>query len=632
MKILDTINSPADLKKLPAEDIPALCGEIREFLIENVSKTGGHLASNLGAVELTVALDRVYDAERDRIVFDVGHQGYVHKLLTGRKEGFASLRQYGGLSGFPKPSESDCDAFITGHASTSVSAALGMARARTVRGEDYDVCAVIGDGSMTGGLAYEAIADGGLSGEPFVVILNDNEMSISPSVGGMARSLSQMRTKPAYFNFKRLYRKTIGKIKPLYRAIHAVKEWIKRRALPGNMFDDMGFYYLGPIDGHDEQILEKAIQYARELRIPVLLHVITVKGKGYEFAEQQPDKYHGVPPFDPAKGIETEEKQDFSAVFGQTLCTLAAENPSIVAITAAMVDGTGLKEFCRQFPERFFDVGICEEHAVTMASGMAKQGTTPVMCVYSSFLQRSYDMLIHDVSLMGTHVVFGVDRAGLVGTDGETHHGVFDVNYLCSVPGMQVLCPASFSEVRAMLAQAVRESTGPVAIRYPRGGQGVYQDCCTKPAAVIEPGEDVTIVCYGTMVNDVLEAVQKLRAYGISCEVIKLSRVDVLDLDVIRPSLEKTKRLLVAEDVCEAGCVGMRLLAACMEQGIALSAEKTLNLGTGIVPHGKVQELKALYALDSTGIAYSVLSMLNRLEERINEEVDEKTEIGSIGL
>jgi 1-deoxy-D-xylulose-5-phosphate synthase len=610
---LQDIHSPAELKQVPADEIPALCGEIREFLIDSVSKTGGHFASNLGAVELAVAIDRVYDPERDRIIYDVGHQAYVHKLLTGRRDRFPTLRKFGGLSGFPKPAESPCDAFITGHASTSVSAALGMARARTIQGDDYDVCAVIGDGSMTGGLAYEAIADAGQSGEPIVVILNDNAMSISQSVGGMARILSQMRTKPAYFKFKRVYRKTIGRIGPLYRGIHKVKEWVKSRALPGNIFDDMGFYYLGPINGHDEHTLEQAICYARELRIPVLLHVITVKGKGYEYAERWPDRYHGVSGFDPLTGIVPGETRDFSSVAGDTLCELAEQDPSITTITAAMLDGTGLKAFSERYPDRFFDVGICEEHAVTMAAGMAKQGLKPVFCVYSSFLQRGFDMLIHDVALAKAHVVFAVDRAGLVGADGETHHGVFDVNYLCAVPGMKVLCPASFAELREMLAVAVQELDGPVAVRYPRGGEGDYRGRAGAPSVVHTQGNDLTIICYGTMLDSVMRAQGLLVERGISCEVIRLTRLDAPDWDTILPSLQKTKRLLAVEETADAGCVGSRILAACGERGIVLSAARCLNLGQGIVPQGTVEQLRALYALDGNGIAYAALSMLDRL-------------------
>ena len=618
MKILNQIQSPADLKKVPAEDIHVLCDEIRTFLIENISKTGGHFASNLGAVELTVALNRVYDAEVDRIVFDVGHQSYVHKMLTGRQEAFSGLRQFNGLSGFPKPKESVCDAFITGHASTSISAALGMARARTLCGEHYDVCAVIGDGSMTGGLAYEALADAGQSGEPIVVILNDNAMSISESVGGTANMLSNMRTKPAYFAFKRVYHNTVGKVKPLYMALHKVKEWLKSYLIPVNLFSDMGFYYLGPIEGHDVHRLEEALRYAKDMKRPVLLHVLTEKGKGYAFAEQQPDLYHGVSPFDPAVGVQTGNKRDYSAVFGDTLCKLAAEDDRVVGITAAMVDGTGLKTFSEQYPKRFFDVGICEEHAVTMASGMAMQGLKPVMAVYSSFLQRSYDMLIHDVSLSDLHVVFGVDRAGLVGADGETHHGVFDAAFLRTVPNMQILSPASFAELEDMLRTAVLDMKGPVAVRYPRGTEGDYKSCHLSNETILKHGNHVTIVCYGVMVNEAMGAADILEQRGIGCEVIKLSRLDHIPLPMVMDSLRKTSKLLVPEESCGAGCVGERILALCQEESVNLAEARLLNLGEGIVTHGTVEQLRKMYDLDRDGIVKAVLCMLNIADK--NEE------------
>lgn len=610
MKILNQIDSPADLKNLTDAEIQCLCSEIRSFLIDSVSKTGGHLASNLGVVELTVALERVYNSEIDRIVFDVGHQAYVHKILTGRRDAFHTLRQFRGLSGFPKPDESGSDAFITGHASTSISAALGMARARTLRGESYEVCTVIGDGSMTGGLAYEAAADAGQSGEPIVVILNDNAMSISRSVGGTARMLSQMRMKPAYFALKRLYHRTVGQVEPLYQALHQVKEWLKSRLLPGNLFSDMGFCYLGPFNGHDERRLEQALRYARDLKRPVLLHVLTEKGKGYEPAQEQPDLYHGVPAFDPDFGVQTVGKRDFSAVFGETLCSLGEKDQQVVGITAAMMDGTGLKHFAEQYPKRFFDVGICEGHAVTMASGMAKQGLKPVMAVYSSFLQRGYDMLIHDVSLSKLHVVFGVDRAGLVGADGETHHGVFDVSFLRTVPYMQILSPASFAELQAMLEQAVLEMDGPVAIRYPRGAEGAYTACHTEPEALLRSGEHLTLVTYGVLINEVLVAAEELAAQGIDCDVIKLSRLDDIELPVVLESLRKTRRLLVAEESCEAGCVGQRILALCQEQKLHLAGAELLNLKDGIAVHGSVEQLRTLYALERHGIAAAAKSML----------------------
>ena len=614
MKLLNQINSPDDLKNVPAGDLPALCEEIRAFLIDNVSKTGGHLASNLGAVELTVALERVYDPHTDRIVFDVGHQAYVHKMLTGRKSDFSGFRQYNGLSGFPKPKESVCDAFIAGHASTSISVALGMARARSLQGEQYDICAVIGDGSMTGGLAFEALADAGQSGEPIVVILNDNAMSISQSVGGTASMLSHMRTKPAYFAFKRFYHKTVGKVRPVYLALHKCKEWLKSRLIPVNLFSDMGFYYLGPIDGHDVTRLEEALRYAREIERPVLLHVLTEKGKGYSFAEQQPDLYHGVSPFDPQVGIQNKGKRDFSAVFGDSLCNLAAENETIVAITAAMVDGTGLKGFSEQYPHRFFDVGICEGHAVTMASGMAKQGLIPVIAVYSSFLQRGYDMLLHDVALSDLHVVLGVDRCGLVGADGETHHGVYDVSYLRSVPHMKILSPANFAELNEMLRKAVLGLSGPVAVRYPRGGEGQYKQCSLNNETVLREGNDITIVCYGILTNEVLEAADLLQKKGIDCEVVKLSRVDDIDLPLVLDSLRKTGRLIVPEETCEAGCVGERILALCQKEQVSLKNAELLNLKDGIVVHGSVEQLRELYGLNGNGIAKAVLSMMNRID------------------
>ena len=415
MSILEQIHSPADLKALPEEEIPALCAELRSFLVENLAKTGGHLASNLGAVELTVAIDRVYCTEKDRLVFDVGHQSYVHKILTGRREAFSTLRQFGGIAGFPKPDESVHDAFVAGHASTSISVALGMARARTLTGADYDVIALIGDGALTGGLAYEGLSDAGQSGEPMVIVLNDNGMSINKNVGGMATLLSKQRVKPGYLHFKRFYRSTVGKARGLYKVLHCVKERVKDLVLPNNMFDDMGFYYIGPVDGHDEPQLEKMLRWARDLRQPVLLHVVTQKGKGVAYTEQAPEKYHGVSSFDPVTGALPTPKPDFSHVFGETLSQLADEDPTVVAITAAMLTGTGLTVFAERHPDRLYDVGIAEGHAVTMASGMAKQGLKPVAAIYSSFLQRAYDMLIHDTSLQRLHLVLGVDRAGIVG-------------------------------------------------------------------------------------------------------------------------------------------------------------------------------------------------------------------------
>ena len=599
--MLEKIKDIGDLRALPAEALPELCGEIRGFLIENVARTGGHLASNLGTVELCVALDRVYDPYRDRLVFDVGHQCYTHKLLTGRREGFAGLRQYGGMSGFPKPSESAADAFIAGHASNSVSVALGMARARTRLGGDYDVCAIIGDGALTGGLAYEGLSNAGQSGEPLVVILNDNAMSIGSNVGGMARLLSRMRVQPGYFRFKRWYRSTVGKVKPVYELSHWVKESVKGAILPENMFDDLGFYYLGPVDGHDVAALESAIAWARDMRVPVLLHVITRKGRGYPRAELDPERYHGVGPFDPETGLVKNGSLNFSAVVGRALCRAAERDRRVSALTAAMADGTGLSDFAKRFPERFYDTGIAEGHTVAMAAGMAKQGLIPVACVYSSFLQRAFDMLIHDVSLLGLHVVLGVDRAGVVGEDGETHHGVFDIAYLGAVPGMTVWCPASFREAEDMLEYAMFTETGPVAVRYPRGGEGEYRDGGAEVCKTLRLGSDVTIAVYGTMVNEAVRAAELLAQEGISAEIVKLGRVLPLDAGPVIESAKRTGALVVAEEACASGCIGGRILAeAGPDAGFRA---RLLNLGEGIVGQGGTEKLRQLCGIDAAAIA-----------------------------
>lgn len=612
MSILERINSSNDIKKLPEEELEPLCQELRDYMISSISRTGGHLASNLGAVELTVALHRVYDTSRDRVVFDVGHQSYVHKIITGRRDSFCTLRQHGGLSGFPKPYESEDDAFIAGHASNSVSVALGMARARTLSHADYDVAAIIGDGALSGGLAYEGLANAAASGEPLVVILNDNNMSINENVGGTAHLLESLRVRPGYISFKRWYRDVFTKLPGLYKFNHAIKEWLKKRLLPGNVFSGMGMYYLGPVDGHDIGKLETVIRWARELRKPVLVHVVTKKGKGYKYAEEHPEKFHGVGRFD----IETGELHDsgdcFSAKMGESLSRLADNDGRIIGITAAMSSGTGMDVFSAAHPDRFFDIGIAEGHAVSMAGGMAKQGMVPVFAVYSSFLQRGYDMLIHDVALQNLHVVFCVDRAGLVGSDGETHHGVFDVSYLSSVPDMTVLCPASYAELETMLRAAIYDINGSVAIRYPRGGEGKYTACNTAPETLLREGRDVTLVCYGIMTNEVLDAAERLAAEGISAEVIKLSMIKPPDFDLVMRSLRKTGKLLISEDVCEAGCVGSRILEEAAINEIHVRAAKLLNLGEGIVSHGTVAELLHDFGLDADGIVSAAMEMMDK--------------------
>lgn len=617
MSILENINSSADIKKLDREQLPQLCDELRKFEIENIAKTGGHLSPNLGTVELTVAIHRVYDTEKDRLVFDVGHQSYTHKIITGRREQFGTLRQYGGLSGFPKPSESNDDAFIAGHASNSVSVALGMARARTLTGGDYDIVSVIGDGALTGGLSHEGLADAAASGEPMVIILNDNNMSISENIGGMAQVLQNMRIKPAYISFKQWLKGVSENIPGLYKAFHVIKEWLKSRLLPGNVFSEMGLYYLGPVDGHDLDKLETAIRLARDVRKTVVLHVLTKKGKGCAYAESHPDKYHGIGRFDPETGELAPTAVSFSDKAGEYLCQYAENDPRIVAITAAMAGGTGTECFASKFPERFFDVGIAEGHGVTMAAGMAKQGLVPVFAVYSSFLQRGFDMLIHDVSLLGLHTVFCVDRAGLVGNDGETHQGVFDVCYLSAVPGMTILCPASFQELHDMLGYAIHEVTGPAAVRYPRGGEGRYTDSLMQAENLIREGTDVTVVCYGTMINEVLNAADELQSRGVSAEIIKLGMIAPNSFEQCIGSVRKTGRLLVAEEVCSVGCVGSALLAAISVAGVELKAAELLNLGDGIVRHGTVDELRRETGIDAASIAAAGCEMCRTDTERV---------------
>ncbi|MBR5095436.1 MAG: 1-deoxy-D-xylulose-5-phosphate synthase [Oscillospiraceae bacterium] len=607
--MLEKIHSSNDVKALPEEDLVPLCGELRSFLVESLSKTGGHLASNLGAVELTVALHRVYDTAKDRLVFDVGHQSYVHKILTGRRDRFDTLRQYGGISGFPKPRESADDAFIAGHASDSVSVALGMARARTLLQQDQDVVAVIGDGALTGGLAYEGLTAAAASKEPLVIVLNDNNMSIDPNVGGMASLLQDMRVKPGYFTFKRLYREVFAHVPPLYRFNHDVKEWVKAKILPDNILSALGLEYMGPVDGHDVHQMESVFRWAKELRRPVLVHVLTKKGKGCPYAEAHPELYHGVGPFDPVTGELKSCGRAFSDVFGQSLLEFGEKDSRIVAITAAMASGTGLDRFAERFPTRFVDAGIAEGHATSFAAGMAKQGMLPVFAVYSSFLQRGYDMLIHDVSLLGLHVVFGVDRAGIVGGDGETHHGIFDVDYLRSVPGMQIWCPGSFPELRNMLEEALFHMDGPVAIRYPRGGEGFYHGSHLQRECVLRHGDDVTLVCYGTMVNECMKAAELLEEHGVHAELIKLGLLSAGTYPTVLESLRKTGRIVMAEEACAAGSVGRELLAQAEQDDIALQGARLLDLGAGIVPHGDRALLMRDFGIDARSIVGAALEL-----------------------
>ena len=618
MNILEKTNSHEDLLQLSDKERTQLCGEIREFLISSVSRTGGHLAGNLGAVELSVAIETVFNTMEDRLVFDVGHQSYVHKLLTGRRADFAHLRQYGGIAGFPKPSESASDAFVAGHASSSVSIALGMARARTLLKQDYHVVALIGDGACTGGMAYEGLNDAAVSGEPMVVILNDNEMSIGKNVGGMSRHLSRLRSSEDYLDAKRIYRKLVKKLpagQVLYKFSSRVKNRLKRLLLPATVFENMGFTYLGPADGHDLPGLINLLTAARDLKEPVLVHVVTKKGHGYKFAEEDPAKFHGIGKFDPDTGKKLAPKtKTFSDSFGECMVALAEKHGNVCAITAAMPGGTGLLKFQQMFPKRTFDVGIAEEHAVSMSGGLAKQGMIPVLALYSTFLQRGYDQILQDIALLRLHVILAIDRAGLVGDDGPTHHGVFDVGFLRQIPGMLVLAPVSFAEQQQMLRWAVEEHDGPVAIRYPRGTEGKekasywngLQQCCVCH----RKGSDITLVTYGTILDNVMEAAERLSAMGIEATVLRLMRLSQLSAEQILAESAGNAPFLVVEEVCSGSGIReslawdlRKLTENCRIDGI--------DLGNDFVTHGAQQKLYEECGLDPQSIAEYAKEMLS---------------------
>lgn len=615
MGYLDKIENNNDIKSLSVPELYELAGEIREFLIHNISRTGGHLASNLGVVELTLALHKVFDTSVDRLVFDVGHQSYVHKILTGRKNSFDSLRQFGGISGFCRPEESVHDACVSGHASSSVSVALGMARARTLSNKNYSVISLIGDGAFTGGMAYEALSDAGQSKEPLIVILNDNEMSITKNVGAMTNYLAKLRVKKKYLHFKDVYRKIIKKSKvgiSIDNWLHSVKKALKNALIPSLFFEEMGFTYLGPADGHDIKYMVYLLELAKDLHRPVVIHLTTTKGKGYEPSETRPEDYHGVGKFDVEKGIDTSKKsKTFSDVFGEELSVLARENSSICAVTAAMASGVGLLDFQKEFPNRFFDVAIAEEHAVAMSAGLSSQGMIPVCAIYSTFLQRSYDMLIHDVAISKQHIILAVDRAGLVGEDGETHHGVFDVSYLSSIPGMKILAPSSFSELRSMLRFSV-PAEGPVAIRYPRGGEG---DFCEDTfsggefSSVMCEGKDICIVTYGTLINNVLDAAEMAKSEGISCTVLKLNSIKPLDDNAILKAAREHKAIVVVEEVVEKGSVYEQIAALCSKDGYPCKVIPK-NSGDSFTVHGKTSLLYNSLGLDAGGICKTVLEAL----------------------
>mgnify|MGYP000879238199 CR=1 FL=1 len=614
MKYLDKINSPYDLKDLNIEQINILCSEIREFLLETISKTGGHIASNLGVVELTVALHYSLNCPFDKIIWDVGHQSYIHKILTGRKEKMDTLRQLNGISGFPKRDESVYDVFDTGHSSTSISAAIGMARARDLKKDKYEIVAVIGDGALTGGMALEALNDAGRSNTKLIVVLNDNEMSISPNVGGISKYLSKIRTEPGYLTTKKDIEKLLDMMpycgKRLKRFLKRAKDGIKKMVVGGMLFEELGFTYMGPIDGHNINDLLEALRRAKNIEGPLLIHVKTVKGKGYRFAEERPDDFHSVGAFNINTGesLNNKNKSSYSDVFGHKLCEIARSNENVVAITAAMTDGTGLKEFSQEFPRRLFDIGIAEQHAVTMAAGFAVNEITPVVALYSSFLQRAYDQVIHDVAMQNLHVVFAVDRAGIVGNDGETHQGIFDSAFLCQIPNMAVIAPSDYRELENMLEFAVNRYNGPISIRYPRGASAAYiknSDINIEigKGIIVEEGNDLTIVTSGKMVKTAVEVKEILKNKRIDCEILNLRFLKPLDEALILDSVRKTKKAVIIDEAVKDGSIALKIKSILPPDINTLS----ITLPDRFIKQGNIDELLKENKMDSEEIAKNIL-------------------------
>lgn len=626
--LLNTVRLPGGLKELSAVQLERLCAEIRNFLINSVSKTGGHLASNLGAVELSVALHTVFDVPTDKIVWDVGHQSYVHKILTGRKDEFDTLRKFGGLSGFPKRSESECDAFDTGHSSTSVSAALGLARARDLSGGKYSVISVFGDGALTGGMIYEAMNDAGRCKTPLILVLNDNAMSISKNVGAVSRHLQNLRLNPTYFKSKKAVEGFLNKLpvigQPTADFMRTFKRALHMSVIPGSMFSNFGFKYIGPVDGHDLESLIEIFSYTKTMSEPVLVHVCTTKGKGYAPAEKEPCMYHGVSPFDPKTGVCAAAEEDYSAVFGKALVRLAEADSRICAITCAMPQSTGLGDFAKRFPKRFFDVGIAEPHGVTMAAGLAAGGMVPVIPIYSTFLQRAYDQILHDVCLQNLHVVFPVDRAGVVGSDGETHQGLYDISYLTQMPNMTVLSPANFSQLELMLDYAVNTCRGPVAIRYPRGNTqflGVPDSFEPGRVQTIRSGADAAIITSGRMAAAAAEAADRLAADGISVQLCLLPVIKPLDTEGIEEALSGKGLAVTIEDNTKAGGIGEAVAAVIAERGLGCRLH-ILAFPDKPIEHGSVAELDRKYGVDSQAV-YSYIR--EQLSERKNTDAENET-------
>lgn len=621
--ILQQVNNPEDLRKLSLLEKKELAEEIRELILDIISQNGGHLASNLGIVELTLAIHSVFNTPVDKIVWDVGHQCYVHKILTERKEEFKNIRKFNGISGFPKISESKYDSFNTGHSSTSISVATGMARARDILKQEYEVVAVIGDGSLTGGMALEALNDAASTKTNMTVILNDNEMSISKNVGGIPLYLSKIRTKREYTHSNRKVKEFTKKIpmigKPVIRIAHYTKQMIKRAIIRNMYFEDIGFTYLGPVDGHNIEELENMMENSKTIKGPVLIHVITKKGKGYVPAEENPDRFHGVSSFDKKTGKNLKTKgKDYSAVLGETLINLAEKDESIVAVTAAMKDGTGLKSYAEKFPTRFFDVGIAEQHALGLIAGMAKNGLKPVLPIYSSFLQRGYDQVVHDIALSEMPVTVCIDRAGIVGNDGETHQGIFDLSTLSSIPNIEVMAPKNFEELEKMLIFAVNENK-PTFIRYPRGGENYpfdkTEEIIRGKAEIIQEGTEITIIAIGKMVGKAMEVAKLLE--GKSVEVINARFLKPLDEETLLKSIEKTKHIITIEDNLKKGGLGSAVLEVINKNNIGNVKVQIFGYDDTFVEHGTVEELEEKYGLLPREIANQVFEAFEIETERI---------------
>ena len=622
--ILNNITNPKDLKKLNYEDKKELAEEIRSYIIDVVSKNGGHLASNLGVVELTIALHSIFDTPKDKIIWDVGHQTYVHKILTGRKNQMKTLRRLDGISGFPKTTESEYDCFNTGHSSTSISAALGMARARDILNENYKVIAVIGDGALTGGMAEEALNDAGASNSNIIVVLNDNEMSISKNVGGISLLLGKMRTKNIYTKANEKVRIRMGNIpkvgNKIVKLTSRIKNSIKQIFISKMYFEDIGYTYLGPVDGNDIEAVEEILEQSKKCKGPVLVHVVTKKGKGYKPAEKNPSKFHGTAPFDKKTGEVLKVKsKDYSKVFGEKLVEIAKNDNRIVAITAAMADGTGLSEFKKKYPKRFFDVGIAEQHAIGMAAGMAKSGLIPVVPIYSSFYQRAYDQVIHDVCMQNLHVIMCVDRAGIVGNDGETHQGLLDMASFSIVPNMTIMAPKDFKEFEQMIDFAVNFN-GPILIRYPRGGEGKLKLKCNEKivlgeSELLKEGSDVTIIAIGKMVEKAVEVADEFSKIGVDAEIINARFLKPFDENKIIESIEKTKKVITIEDGFIKGGLATTVNELIAKNGIIDVNIKNCGYDDEFVKQGSVQELEQINGLDCNSIVASWVKNENIVNE-----------------